>query len=209
MCCLYSINPSNFMKNITPPLMLLKFIIKIYLFDSDNIVSDYLENCLDQLSDFHEECTLLLTRPPGILKNNEKLTCLARVSLNKVIKNGSCISNRTSAALVKRLDGGWFSSDEFSNSSFLLAAQLLKPSFNFLQCCSARTSFSLLFAKRPLELRTLKRYGGLSCLLGVQIWEFPFGDFCSFSVACTTPRTAKYVNGLRQFLSAVSLDRWL
>ena len=89
MCCLYSINPSNFMKKITPPLMLLKFIIKIYLFDSDNIVSDYLENCLDQLSDFHEECTLLLTRPPGILKNNEKLTYLARVSLNKVIKNGS------------------------------------------------------------------------------------------------------------------------
>ena len=141
-------------------------------------------------------------------KNSDK-NYLARVSLNKVINNGSLISNRTSATLVKRLDSGWFSSDEFSNSSFLLAAQLLKPAFNFLQWSSARISFSLLFAKRPLELRTLKRYGGLSCSLGVQIWESPFGDFCSFSVAFTTPRTAKYVNGLRQFLSSVSLDRWL
>ena len=143
------------------------------------------------------------------LKNRDKKNYLARVPLNKVIKNGSCISNRTSAALVKRLDGGWFSSDVFTNSSFLLAAQLLKPSFNFLQWCSTRISFSLLFVKQPLELRTLKRYGGLSCSLGVQIWEFPFGDFCLFSVALTTPRTAKYVNGLRQFLSSLPLDQWL
>ena len=69
-CCLHSINPSNFMKkkfysshNST---MLLKFIIEIYLFDSDSIVSDYLAKCLDQWSDFHGECTPLLTRPPGI-----------------------------------------------------------------------------------------------------------------------------------------------
>lgn len=142
-------------------------------------------------------------------KQWQKKNYLARVPLIRVIKNRSRISNRTSTALVKRLDGGWFSSDVFSNSSFLLAAQLLKPSFNFLQWCSTRISFSLLFAKRPLELRTLKRYGGLSCSLGVQIWEFPFGDFCLFSVALTTPRTAKYVNGLRQFLSSLPLDRWL
>ena len=48
MFCLYSINPTNFMKKkITRSLMLLKFIVKIYLFDSDSIVSDYLEKCLD------------------------------------------------------------------------------------------------------------------------------------------------------------------
>ena len=75
------------------------------------------------------------------------------MSLNKVIKSGSHISNRTSAALVKHLDGGSFSSDELSNSSFLLAAQLLKPSFNFLQCRSVRRSFSLLLANRPLVVR--------------------------------------------------------
>ena len=119
------------------------------------------------------------------------------------------ISNRTSAALVEHLDGGSFSSDEFSNSSFLLAAQFLKPSFNFLQWSSARRSFSLLFAKRPLEVRTLKRFGGVPSSLGLQICESPFGDFCSFSVAFTTPRTAKYINGRGQFLSSLSLDRWL
>ena len=119
------------------------------------------------------------------------------------------ISNRTSAALVKHLDGGSFSSDAFSNSSFLFAAQFLKPSFNFLQWSSARRSFSLLFAKRPLEVRTLKRFGGVPSSLCLQIWESPFGDFCSFPVAFTTPRTAKYVNGRGQFLSSLSLDRWL
>ena len=131
------------------------------------------------------------------------------MSLNKVIKSGSHISNRTSAALVKHLDGGSFSSDELSNSSFLLAAQLLKPSFNFLWWRSARISFSLLLANRPLVVRTLKRYGGVSSSLGLQIWESPFDVFCSFYVAFTTPRTAKYINGRRQFLSSVSLDRWL
>ena len=72
-----------------------------------------------------------------------------------------------------------------------------------------RRSWVLLFAKRPLEVRTLKRYGGVSSSLGVQIWESPFGDFCSFSVAFTTPRTAKYINGQRQSFLSVSLDRWL
>ena len=134
----------------------------------------------------------------------------ARVSLNKLIKIYGCrISNRSSAALVKHLDDGSFAFDEFSNSSFLLAVQLLQPSRNFLHWRSARRSFSLLFAKRPLEVRTLKRCGGVSSSLGLQIWESPFGDFCSFSVAFTTPRTAKYINGRRQFLSSVPLDRWL
>ena len=41
-------------------------------------------------------------------KTVTKKNYLARVPLNKVTKNGSRISNRTSAALVKRLDGGWF-----------------------------------------------------------------------------------------------------
>ena len=132
------------------------------------------------------------------------------MSLDKLIKIYGChISNRTSAALVKHLDGGSFSFDEFSNSSFLLAAQLLKPFLNFLQWRSARRSFSLLFARRPLEARMLKWYGGVSSSLGLQTWKSPFGDICSFSVAFTTPRTAKYINGRRQFLSSVSLDRWL
>ena len=55
----------------------------------------------------------------------------------------------------------------------------------------------------------LKWYGGISSSLGQQIWESSSDDFCSFSIAFMTKRTAKYINGRRQFLSSVSLDRWL
>ena len=48
-----------------------------------------------------------------------------------------------------------------------------------------------------LELFAKGAKFGVSSLLGLQIWESPFGDFCLFSVAFTTPRTA------------LSLDRWL
>ena len=124
---------SNFKKNkfytSRNSTMLLKFLIKIYLFDSDCIVS---RSMIRLPWGMHSS----LDAAAWHLKNSDK-NYWARVSLNKVIKNGSHISNPTTAGLTEHS----FSSDEFSKSCFLLTAQLLKPSFNFLQWRLAHRSF--------------------------------------------------------------------
>ena len=131
---------SNFMKNkfytSRTSTMFLKFLIKIHLFDSDRIVSHHLEKMSRSMIRLPWGMHSSLHAAAWHLKNSDK-NYWARASLNKVIKNGSHISNRTTAGLTEHS----FSSDEFSKSCFLLTAQLLKPSFNFLQWRLAHRSF--------------------------------------------------------------------
>ena len=47
-----------------------------------------------------------------------------------------------------------------------------------------------------MDLEREPNSGGVSSSLVLQIWESPFSDFCLFSVAFTTPRTAVFLDRL-------------